>query len=90
MIQTMLLPVFAADVGAKVVEDGLAPFVALGTVTATMTAVGAWAAWMAARREGWDRATTDAYLQSVINRALAMSAFVWTWPVGYLIAAGLS
>jgi hypothetical protein len=50
----VLLVLIAAVDAQTVVDDGLAPFVAVGTITAECTAVAAFAAKVEAINKGWD------------------------------------
>lgn len=58
-----LAATLAVALDAKsIVNDGLAPFVAVGTITGACTALAAFAAKMEAYQRGWSDQRSDAYL----------------------------
>ena len=81
----MLALFLAALDAARIVDEGLAPFVAVGTITATVTAAMAFAAKAEVISRGLDRATADAYVQGAINDGLAWAGALSFWPVAVLL-----
>jgi hypothetical protein len=75
----------AAFETTKFVNQALAPFVAIGTITSICTAVAALFAKAEALNAGWDREAHDAYIASMINEGIACGAALAFWPVAYLI-----
>jgi hypothetical protein len=81
-----LLAIAASLDATKIVHIGLAPFVAVGTITSICVALAAFGAKAEASAKGWPTDMADAYLQAMINEGVAVGAAISFWPVAVLIA----
>lgn len=85
------IAVLLADLDArKIMNAGLAPFVAVGTITSVCVAAAAFAAKVEASLRAWSAEAADAYLQAMINEGVAVGAAASFWPVAVLIASTLT
>ena len=89
-VSVALAVIVAALDATEIVESGLAPFVAIGTITSACVAIAAFFAKVEAIDQGWEEAQADAYIAAMINEGVAVGAAVSFWPVAVLIADAIA